>query len=144
MARFHSKHRSREYGGQSTACIGIQSPGSISGAGEYPVSYQPREGHLSAQLVIGCFLGNLHIMSMTLTHTGTGNAHKSCLVTETFYCIATHVTHRRTQPTGQLMDDTGQGALVRHTAFNTFGHQFVCGYIHLEIAVLGAFLHRAE
>src|SRR5262245_4774828 len=61
------------------------------------------------------------------------------------------VTHGRTQPTGQLMDDRREWTTERHPPLDSFWNQLVFGkHVVLEVAVLGvrlgagAALHRAE
>src|SRR3569623_1546207 len=82
---------------------------------------------------------------MALAHAGTGHAHEHRLGAHLLDVAATGVTHARAQAAHQLMNDRDHRAFVRHTAFDTLGHQlFHIQLAFLEIAVAGAALHGAQ
>src|SRR3569833_1580547 len=82
---------------------------------------------------------------MALAHAGASHTHEHRLGAHLLDVAATGVTHARAQTAHQLMDDRDHRAFVRHTAFDTLGHQlfhFLLAF--LEIAVAGAALHGAQ
>src|SRR5882672_10761812 len=96
-------------------------------------------------VVVGCFLDDLHIVDVRFAHAGAGDLHELGAIPDFVDGRATEVTHRRTQPSHQLLHDLYDAALVGNTAFHTLGHQLVRAvFIVLEIAVAGTLLHRAQ
>src|SRR5678815_4696594 len=101
----------------------------------------------STDAIIGRFLGDRHVVHVTLAHPGTGDAHELRAGAHLVYVVAARVAHRRAQPPRELVQDRDDTALVRHAALDAFGHQLfeLRGRV-LEIAVarplrLG---HRAQ
>src|SRR5690554_3209359 len=103
-------------------------------------------GGLSVEPVIGCFLGNRHIMYVALPNPGRGNPNEAGVVAHGFDRVATGIAHGRTYPADQLMDDGDEAALVGHAAFDSFGYEFFGIGAFLEVAVAGALLlgHGAQ
>src|SRR5690606_37072056 len=57
---------------------------------------------------------------------------------------AADVAHGRAQSAGELVDHAAERAAVRNTSLDALGHQLVGVRSVLEVAVLGALLHRAD
>ncbi len=93
----------------------------------------------SVDTVIGCFLGDGHVMDVALTDPGVGDAHETGLGTHLGDVVAAGVAHAGAQPAGKLVDDGQHRALVGHPALDALGHQLLDarGGI-LEVTVAGA------
>src|SRR3990167_2060140 len=103
----------------------------------------------SFHAVVGRFLGDLHVVDVAFTDTGSRDLDELCLVAHVFDGAATAVAHGSAQPTCHLVDDRDDRALVRHATFNAFGHEFVgvrvgAFVVFLEVAVGRAVFHGAD
>src|SRR6476620_8406017 len=98
----------------------------------------------SAGAVIRRFLRDLHVVHVALSLSGAGHLHERRLLAHLLDGGAADVAHRRAQAAGELVHDAAEWPAVRHAAFDALGHELVGVGRILEIAVLRAFLHRAE
>ena len=84
-------------------------------------------------------------MDVAFADAGRSDADEPALVAQLGQGARAAVAHPRAQAARELIDETGQGAFVRHLAFDAFWDEFV-GRINfaLEISVFAAALHRAQ
>ena len=98
--------------------------------------------------VIRSFFCNLHIVHMTLADAGGRDLDELSSVLHVFDRRAAAVAHAGPHAAGHLVDDRDDRALVRHAAFDAFGHELVgvgvAGRRFLEVAIGTALLHRAD
>src|SRR4051812_22243733 len=95
--------------------------------------------------VVRSFLGDDHVVDVTLAEPRRGNPHELRLGVEVRDRRATEIAHRGAQPADQLVQRLAQRALVRHATLDAFGNQLRRRLdVGLEVAVLRPFLHRAD
>src|SRR5690606_31936948 len=103
-----------------------------------------RPAPASTDLVVRRLLGDGDVVHVALALAGAGDHHELRLLAHLLDGRAAHVAHGGAQAAGELVDDAAQRAAVRHAALDAFRHQLVGVGGVLEVAVLGALLHRAQ
>src|SRR5438128_6858006 len=99
----------------------------------------------SIDVVIGRFLGDLHVVDVRLAHPRRRNLDEVGACAHLFDGAAAGIAHARTQAAHQLSDDGAGRPLVGNAALDTLGHELVGIHFRvLEIAVARSLLHRAE
>ena len=83
-------------------------------------------------------------MNVAFLNARTADAYEFSFGTQQINGTTAGQTHTGTQTAHLLVNDLFQAAFIGHAAFDTFRHQFVSGVIALEIAIRGAFGHRAK
>src|SRR5262249_53891935 len=101
----------------------------------------------SFDTIIRCFLGDLHVVDMRLAHAGCGDLDELRAGAQRVDRGAAAVAHGGAHAAHELLDDRGERPLVRHPAFDTFGHEFLRRVLTLgvlEVTIARSLLHRAE
>lgn len=83
-------------------------------------------------------------MNVAFLDASTADTHEFRFGTQGVDGTTAGQTHTGTQAAHLLVNDLFQAAFVGYTAFDTFRYQFVSCVIALEVAVGGAFGHRAQ
>src|SRR4051794_34717944 len=102
---------------------------------------------LSRDPVVWRFLGDLHVVHVALAHSGARDAHELGTRAHLGDALAARVAHRGAQAAGELVQDRDQAALVRHPAFDAFGHEFLelrRGVLKISVGGTMALAHGAE
>src|SRR5580658_10529688 len=101
----------------------------------------------SGHPVVGCFLGNGHIVHVTFAHACGRDAHEHRAGAHVRDITAAGIAHGGPQSSGKLVQDGDDAALVRHASLDALGHQL----LQLRGRILGvavgravAFPHRAK
>src|SRR5690606_30442245 len=103
-----------------------------------------RPAPASTDLVVRRLLGDGHVVHVALALAGAGDHHELRLAAHLLDGAAADVAHGGAQAAGELVDDAADRAAVRDAALDAFRHQLVGVGGVLEVAVLGALLHRAQ
>src|SRR6516225_228362 len=104
-------------------------------------------GCASGHPVVGCLLGDTHIVHVALAHARARDAHEHGAGAQVGDVAAAGVAHRRPQPAGELPQDRHHAPLVRHATLHALGDQLLeLGGGVLEVPVRRAvpLRHRAE
>src|SRR6516225_1470945 len=108
-------------------------------AGVAPAGWETPAMDRSGHPVVGCLLGDAHIVHVALAHTCAGDAHEDRPGAHVGDVATAGVTHRRPQPAGELVQDRHHAPLVGHAALNSLGDELLeLGGSVLEVAVGGA------
>ena len=92
--------------------------------------------YLFGTAIVRRLAGDGNVMRMTLQDTGIGNTGKLGIV-QTLDSGSATVAHARTQTADELVNHLLDSALLRYTASDTLGYQFLrVGSITLKVAVL--------
>src|ERR1700676_486337 len=73
--------------------------------------------------VIRRFAGDRDVVDMAFAQTGAGDAHELAVLLHLSAGAVAGIAHRGCEAADQLVDDAAHRALVRHPAFDPFGHQ---------------------
>src|SRR5216684_497373 len=98
----------------------------------------------AARGVVRRFLRNENVMGMALPHRSPAHENEPGLGAQLFNIPRSAITHAGPQTAHQLIDERRQVALVRHPAFNPFGHELAGLVARLAIPFAGAGAHRAD
>ncbi|BBG30506.1 cation/multidrug efflux pump [Zymobacter palmae] len=93
-------------------------------------------GKGSADVVVRCFFGDLHVVDVGFREASTGDAYELGLGAHFVDGAATGIPHGSAQTTHQLVNDGRHSTFVRNAAFDTFRYQFFnAGVFVLEVTV---------